>query len=144
MIPPIKSTIYPELMPRGYNRLNNASLVDQFMAHMKANSNLTIIDLRGPLMDEKARHQIYYRTDTHWNNRGAYVGYREIMNVLCQWLPQLETIPSSAFEDFQYSEPGRDLALHSGNAGLFRGPVQRLADDQGEARPRSTARPPGW
>jgi hypothetical protein len=99
--------------------MNNPSLADQFMSHMKANSNLKIIDLRGPLMVEKARHQIYYRTDTHWNNRGAYVGYREIMSVLCRWLPQLETIPSSAFEEFEYSEPGRDLALILGMRAFF-------------------------
>jgi hypothetical protein len=41
------------------------------------------------------------------------------MNVLGRWLPQLETIQSSAFDEFEYSEPGRDLALILGMRAYF-------------------------
>ena len=87
-------------------------------------------------MDEKSRHQIFYRTDTHWNNRGAYVGYREIMNVLCRWFPQLETIPSSAFDEFHVT-PSRAETWPSllGMPAYFADRYCRLADDQAEARP---------
>ena len=60
-------------------RRRHESRLDQLVAHLKAHSNLTIVDLREAHLDEKSRHQVFYRTDTHWNNRGAYVGYTQIM-----------------------------------------------------------------
>ncbi len=108
---PLKSTIYPEFMPHTYNRVGAVSRLDQLLAHLKANSKLAIVDLRPPILDEKSRHQVFYRTDTHWTNRGAYVGYTQIVKALSAWFPQLEPLPRSAFEELQISEPGRDLAL---------------------------------
>ena len=70
-------------------------------------------------MDEKTRRQVYYRTDTHWNNRGSYVGYSQIMKPIVQWFPQLEALPPSAFEEYEYSEPGRDLPLILGMRPYF-------------------------
>ena len=116
---PLKSTIYPEFMPPAYNRVGAESRLDQLVAHLKAHSNLTVIDLRAPLLAEKARHQIYYRTDTHWNDRGAYIGYQEIMRALRRWLPDLHSIPASAFAESEHSGPGRDLALILGMRSYF-------------------------
>ena len=107
---PLKNTVYPEYMPRAYNRIGTTSRLDQLMAHLKVHSGLKVIDLRAAILDEKTRNQVYYRTDTHWNNRGSYVGYTHILKVLSRWFPQFEAIPISAFEEFHhYSEPGRDL-----------------------------------
>ena len=119
VIAPLKSTIYPEYMPRAYNRISTVSRLDQLIAHLEAHSNLTVIDLRAAILDEKTRHQVFYRTDTHWNNRGSYVGYTQIMKALGRWFPQLEAVPLSAFEEFHYSEPGRDLALLLGMRPYF-------------------------
>jgi hypothetical protein len=80
---------------------------------------VTFIDLRAPLLEEKARHQIYYRTDTHWNNRGASIGYQEIIRALGRWLPDLHTIPASSFAETQYRAPGGDLALILGMRRYF-------------------------
>ncbi len=110
VITPLKSTVYPEYMPRTYNRIGTTSRLDQLMAHLRAHSGLNVIDLRAAILDEKTRNQVFYRTDTHWNTRGSYVGYTHILKALSRWFPQLEAIPISAFEEFHYfSEPGRDL-----------------------------------
>ena len=79
---PLKGTVYPEYMPRAYNRIGTTSRLDQLMAHLKAHSGLNVIDLRAAILDEKLRHQVFYRTDTHWNNRGSYVGYTQIVKAL--------------------------------------------------------------
>ena len=84
---PTKSTMYPEYMPRVYNRVDRESRLDQLKAHLKTHSTLTILDLREPLLAAKSDGQIYYRTDTHWNNRGAYAGYARIMEALSAWFP---------------------------------------------------------
>jgi alginate O-acetyltransferase complex protein AlgJ len=107
---PIKSTIYPEYMPRVYNRLRAESRLDQLESHLKRHSTLTYLDLRAPLLAAKSARQIYYRTDTHWNNRGAQVGYARITDVLSSWFPQIEAIPRSEFREEKLAEPGRNLA----------------------------------
>ena len=107
---PIKSTIYPEHMPDVYNRLPNPSRLDQLTAHLQAHSRLNILDLREPLRAAKSQGPLYYRTDTHWNNRGAYIGYVKIMERLTSWFPALEPTPRTSFRDETFSEPGRNLA----------------------------------
>lgn len=75
-IAPDKHTIYGEYMP-GYLRPGrNPSPHDQFMAMAHG---LPVVNLRPALMAGKASHQLYMRDDTHWNARGAYVAYRELM-----------------------------------------------------------------
>jgi alginate O-acetyltransferase complex protein AlgJ len=106
-----KSTIYPEYMPPVYNRLHAESRLDQLMAELRAHSSLTVIDLRDPVLKAKALDQVYYRTDSHWNNYGAYAGYTKIMEVLSAWFPQIKAIARSEFTDVKISEPGRDLAM---------------------------------
>jgi alginate O-acetyltransferase complex protein AlgJ len=108
---PNKSTIYPENMPRAYNRLDRLSRLDQLIAHLRSHTTLSVVDLRPALLEAKRREQVYYRTDTHWNNRGAYVGYAAIMESLSRWYPGLKPLPRSAFPDSHRKEPGRDLAL---------------------------------
>ena len=106
VIAPAKGTVYPENMPRVYNRIGTESRLDQLMAYLKAHSNLKVLDLRPTILDEKTRHQVFYRTDTHWNNRGSYVAYSRIMQALGRWFPELEALPSSAFEEVSFSAPG--------------------------------------
>jgi alginate O-acetyltransferase complex protein AlgJ len=108
---PIKSTVYPEYMPSVFNRLSATSRLDQLEAHLKSHSTLAILDLREPLLAAKSTGQIYYKTDTHWNNRGAYAGYSRIMEALSRWFPQLEAIPRAELREETHSEPGKNLAL---------------------------------
>ncbi|MGP0064189.1 MAG: alginate O-acetyltransferase AlgX-related protein [Isosphaeraceae bacterium] len=110
-IAPHKGTIYPEYLPSSYNRVHAESRLDQLMAHLKAHASLAVLDLRGPLFEAKAREQVYYRTDTHWNNRGAYVAYTKIMEAVSAWYPELKATPRSAFREIRYSEQGRDLSM---------------------------------
>jgi hypothetical protein len=108
---PNKSTIYPEFMPPAYNRLDHPSRLGQLLTHLRAHTTLSIIDLRPPLREAKRREQVYYRTDSHWNQRGAFVGYHKIMEGLSAWFPELKAQPRSEFPERKYVEPGRDLAL---------------------------------
>lgn len=81
IIAPDKQTIYPEKMPDYISR-GNLSSADRIIPYL-VNNNINVIDLRGTLT--KARlfnDELYYKTDTHWNTLGAYVGYREIVKNL--------------------------------------------------------------
>jgi alginate O-acetyltransferase complex protein AlgJ len=111
VIAPNKSTIYPEHMPAVYNKVAPRSRLDQLVEHLKARSSVVVVDLREPLFAAKSKHQVYYRTDSHWNNRGAYVGYTTIIEALAQWFPDLKATPRSEFPEVEFHVRGMDLAL---------------------------------
>jgi alginate O-acetyltransferase complex protein AlgJ len=111
VIPPNKGTIYPEHMPAVYNKVEPRSRLDQLLEHLKARSSVVVVDLREPLFAAKSKHQVFYRTDSHWNSRGAYVGYTTIIEALAQWFPNFKATPRSEFPEVEFHERGRDLAL---------------------------------
>jgi hypothetical protein len=50
-------------------------------------TKVPVVDLRSELLKEKKKHQVYYKTDTHWNHYGANVGQYEIMKKIDQLFP---------------------------------------------------------
>lgn len=98
LIAPEKETIYPEFMPDRINRVHAESALDQLLAHMRAHSQVPILDLRGVLWAAKNHQRLYSRLDSHWNDYGAFLAYQQIMNRLSTMFPQLHAAPLSDFE----------------------------------------------
>lgn len=75
---PNKNTLYPEYMPERYRptgeESNRARLYEAL-----AKQGVTTIDFAGLLAAHKAEGLLYYRQDTHWNERGALLAYRAMM-----------------------------------------------------------------
>ncbi|WP_435008876.1 alginate O-acetyltransferase AlgX-related protein [Tundrisphaera lichenicola] len=107
---PGPQTIYPETYPSFLTDPPPASRLDQVISYLSEKSDLEILDLRGPLKEARSLGRLYQQTDTHWNDLGAYVGYREIMKRLARWLPGLEATPIDDFDRFEESRLGGDLA----------------------------------
>jgi hypothetical protein len=82
VIAPNKESVYPEYLPGWIGPRLGPSRLDQLLAHLKSVPEVTVIDLRSALIADKVAAALYYRTDTHWNTRGAYSAYREIARVL--------------------------------------------------------------
>ena len=78
VIAPDKPTIYPEFLPRAMNRVSETSRLDQLLAYLKRHDGVELVDLRSELTAAKATYPTYYRTDTHWNCYGAFLGYQKI------------------------------------------------------------------
>ena len=97
VIPPDKGTIYPQYMPDQIPILGEPSRLDQFMEIMNATGKTRVIDLRPALQAASQREQVYYRTDSHWNDEGSYIGYVEIMKSLAETDPRLAPHPRSDF-----------------------------------------------
>ena len=82
---PNKSHIYPEFMPRRLGPPRRTRL-DQWVDHLRAVSELRILDLRAPLRAAKRDDRPalddwgYARLGTHWSERGAFAGYRALMD----------------------------------------------------------------
>jgi hypothetical protein len=96
-IAPDKSTIYPEFMPNSIRKINPRSRLDQLVAYLDRHSSLKILDLRPALRAAKKTRPAYHRTDTHWNDWGAYVAYRAIIGRLRQDFPFIRPRPLSQY-----------------------------------------------
>jgi len=85
VIPPSKHSIYPEYMPEEIPVIGKTSRLDQLLTYLDAhNSPTQILDLRPVLLENKENGQLYYKTDTHWNEYGILLAYEEIIASLAR------------------------------------------------------------
>ncbi|MCU0586633.1 MAG: hypothetical protein MUF52_00610 [Syntrophobacteraceae bacterium] len=90
VIAPNKSTIHGEYLVERRKRKRAATRLDQLMAHLRsADAPLAVLDLREVLLEGKRDGPVFYKTDSHWNRLGAYLGYREVVRKLSGSLPGL-------------------------------------------------------
>jgi hypothetical protein len=109
-IAPDKHVIYPEHVPPTIRVVHTASRTDQVYAAL-AGTGVHAVDLRTALRDAKMRERLFYLTDTHWNDRGAFVAYQQIVDAVRAQVPA--TPPAWTRADFDATEawiPGKDLA----------------------------------
>jgi SGNH hydrolase-like domain, acetyltransferase AlgX len=121
VIVPDKQTIYPEYFPEALRAQRRDSLLDAVLAHLPAQWRPHVLDLRVPLLAAKAQRQVYFRTDTHWNLTGGWVGYVAIL----AHLPDARGTPAGVAEMPPIIAKGNvsgDLALMLGLPGWFAEP----------------------
>lgn len=75
---PNKEIIYEEYMPNTIARVNEVSRAEQFAQYIWKNTDLVCAYPKQALLDAKDKYQLYYKTDTHWNQIGAFVGVQEL------------------------------------------------------------------
>jgi alginate O-acetyltransferase complex protein AlgJ len=90
-IAPNPQTLYPEHMPATMWRASNPSRMEQLIDYLRATSDVEVIDLRPPLLAAKSTTQVVYKTDTHWNQLGGFIAYREIATWLRSKFAHLRT-----------------------------------------------------
>jgi hypothetical protein len=77
-----------------------------------------VADVRPVLSHAKASERLYYLTDTHWNDRGAFAAYQVIIDAVRAQNPRVPAAwPRSDFEAGSHEVEGQDLA---GMMGLSR------------------------
>jgi hypothetical protein len=89
VVAPNKATIYPDKLPGKIEKINKQSRLDILLELMSQTDSSYLLDIRPALMEDSQSHQLYYKTDTHWTARGAYIAYREIMTAVSQTYPDL-------------------------------------------------------
>lgn len=107
---PNKHLLYPDKLPASVNRVRGISRVDQLVDYLSRHTDVPILDLRPALLEAKKRLRPYHKTDTHWNDWGAYAGYRSIVDRLGERFPDLEPVRLEAGEFVRRRQPGGDLA----------------------------------
>lgn len=77
---PNKEIIYEEYMPDTVARVDEVSRAEQLADYIWDNTDLVYVYPKQALLNAKAEGQIYYQTDTHWNQKGAFVGMQQLMH----------------------------------------------------------------
>ncbi|TRZ78273.1 hypothetical protein D4R87_01020 [bacterium] len=110
--PPNKHSIYPEFYsldrPKGETRF------DQLINYFRENSYIKIIDLRYDLLVAKEKALLYQETDTHWNNNGAYYGYKVVSEEVKNLFPAIDFGEEVQYRVGTFNNPGGDLSLMLG------------------------------
>jgi alginate O-acetyltransferase complex protein AlgJ len=98
VISPDKQMIYPEKMPASLRRMRSQYRADQLIDHLRTRSDLQVLDLRPALMAAKPGGLLYQVYDYHWNDRGALIGYQQIIGRLRDWFPDFRPLARADFE----------------------------------------------
>ena len=98
LIIPNPARIYPEDMPELYPEYKRDTLKRQWTEGVTA-AGVTVIDLLDVMLEHKNdEFKIWHKTDSHWSEYGAYLGYVELMNHIAKKYPDAAPRPSSDFE----------------------------------------------
>jgi len=126
VIAPNKETIYSQDVPPWLTRAPGPSRLEQLDAQLQP-SDVAIVDLTRPLEAARPSGRLYHFTDTHWNDVGAFVGYRALAERLQPWFADLRPLEGSDLIETVALTPGGDLARMSGLQLDLREPERRLS-----------------
>ncbi len=127
MIPPDKQTIYPEHLDPSLQARHAGVRLSQLLDYLARNlPELTVLDVRQQLMEAKQHERVYYVTDSHWNHRGALLGYEALARQLAQWFPQVQPFEPDQFDAVEEITSRGDLAGLLALSGAYRERVVRL------------------
>jgi len=86
VVVPEKFSVYPEHLPAWVVRAPQTPL-DRVAAAVRTDGRVRFLDLRASLVAAKGAEPVYYLTDSHWNVRGASIGYETLMREVQAALP---------------------------------------------------------
>ena len=105
---PDKHRIYDEYLPY-INQLKNPSRITQLLNYLHTHTQIKTIDLTETLISHKKPDLLFWKNDTHWNDMGAYLGYKEIYQTLRKDYPDLQ---ETYAQNYQYiSHEKGDLSV---------------------------------
>jgi len=87
---PNKSSIYPEYLPDKFVP-SSKKYVSFFLDKLNNISNLNVYNPTNDFLRlKKTEGILYYMTDTHWNNKGAFLAYLGFSNLFALPVPQVK------------------------------------------------------
>lgn len=107
---PSKTGICPEYLPAVYTRSGAPRWREQFVSYLQKYTDVSVLDAGPSILEAQKANRVFMKTDTHWNDLGAYETYRDIVEVLSTWFPGMEPIPETSFDVRERMENGSDLA----------------------------------
>lgn len=95
IIGPDKPSVYPEYLPDELVP-SHKKYLSYFLDELKKVQNLTVYDPTDDLLKSKSSEGLlYWMTDTHWNNKGAFLAYKDFSKVFGLPVPEVSFKPGS-------------------------------------------------
>lgn len=116
---PNKQSIYPEYLPESRNTKKQDSQLDDLISYLQNNSTFTILDVRPQLINGKNDSPVYYQTDHHWNDKGAFIAYQRMVDFLHQWFPEMTPLSLQQMDTSSQISGGMSLANMMGLSDVF-------------------------
>lgn len=63
----------------------------------RENSSVQFVDIRDLLIQRKDDGLLYFKTDTHWNELGSFVGYTALLEYINTIYADISPIPQEDF-----------------------------------------------
>jgi len=139
LIPPNKETVYADEMPDRFRPKLRPGRLDQLLGALQRRTSVATLDLRPALAEARRAGLAYQRTDTHWNDRGAFAAARVIQGFIDGWFPQVKPLEAGAVVEQTTESYGGDLA---GMLALRDVVLEREAVNVRVRRPRATEADP--
>jgi hypothetical protein len=117
VIIPSKSTVYPEYLPL-HHTVVGPSLTDSIVEMLQEKADFDWIDLRPTLIRAAQSEKVFYEHDTHWNVRGSYIAYHEVMKKI-ESRHSVQVLDSSRVLFSQRTKMGGDLSRLLGLQNVF-------------------------
>ena len=133
---PNKNSLYPENMPMNYVPADSKGNYELIADELSGDS--FFLDMKSALAGTSSSIPLYHKTDTHWNNLGAYAGHCAIMTKLGKspcpaedgWHTEQNARLGDLAEMIYPAEPPKDTQAFSGHqfAYQYQGHFRALDD----------------
>lgn len=113
VLAPSKVSVYPEYL--GGDFVVQKTVIDIVSDYLLKNTTIPIINTKPDLLRAKNSELVYFKTDTHWNDAGAYIGYRSVINafnslgIIHSSPIDISTVPSTYKGDLSIMMGDEDL-----------------------------------
>ena len=102
-----KHTVYSDKLPDSIPYKEGGTITDDIVKS-SLEKDIHILNLKKILREKKQDKQLYFKTDTHWNNYGALIGYINTMKYLNTTYGEDYKIPEYTMKEIT-SNGGGDL-----------------------------------
>jgi len=108
---PTKYSIYPENIPWYIKPADTLSRTEQFINLMNE-LGIQVIDIKSAILKAKDSipEHLYWKTDNHWNDLGAFVAYKEIIEQVSKKHTEIKTVHFSDYSITKFEGKGGNLA----------------------------------
>ncbi len=109
-----KHSVYPEYFPESVVQSPSESKTDGIVRALEQYSDVNVISPKQELIFEKAVNPTYsvWGDPAHWNDRGAYIGYRKLMETINEHLENRYRVLRE--EDYIITTPDQGFTLPGG------------------------------
>lgn len=100
IVSPYKHHVYPELYPEEVKRSSDVGRMDRIEQYfIREMPEVDFLYLKNALLNEKKKTDewLYFKTDHHWTDRGAYAAYRALTERIAKDFPSVKPVSLSDY-----------------------------------------------